>query len=371
MNYLRQSLIVFQFFISVVFITLSFVVWKQAEYLKTKNLGINKDNILFFSNHENIKKHQATFKTELLSLKEISSVCFSNSRPFAGVQNAAKVDWPEKDQKENQFFQLINTDFDFQKTFQPVMLKGRFFEEGLATDLDNFIINEAAQEVINLKDVIGKTITVNEHKGVIIGIVKNFHTHSLFLTHLPLIIKIDPLKADYTIVKFSPDHKERLIEDLKDKYRKFEKDFPFDAEFASDLYNRQNNRDPAVILTGIFAVIAIFLACFGLYGLSSFLIEKRTKEIGIRKINGATIFSIVLLLIRTYFKWISISICLGLPFALLISRGFLGIFAFHIALPYWAFIAGPVIVLCIALLTVIGKTLYAATRNPVEALRYE
>jgi putative ABC transport system permease protein len=371
MNNFRQGLIIFQFFISVVFITLSFVVWRQAEYLKTKDLGINKDNILFFNNHDNIRKHQTTFKNELISVKEVSSVCYSNSRPFSGVQSSAKVDWSEKDQTQNQYFELINTDFDFQKTLQPILLKGRFFEEGLATDSDNYIINETAQELINVKEPVGKTISVNGHKGIIIGIVKNFHTHSLFLAHLPLIIKIDPLKANYTIVKFSSLNKEALIENLKNKYKKFESDFPFEPEFANDLYNKQNNRDPAAILTGIFACIAIFLACFGLYGLSSFLIEKRTKEIGIRKINGATIFQIVILLLHSYIKWIFIAVLIALPVAFILSRGFLGIFAFRAEMPYLAFIAGPLIVLCLAVLTVIWKTVRAATRNPVEALRYE
>ena len=371
MNYFRQGLIVFQFFISVVFITVTIVIWKQANYLKTKDLGLNKDNIIIFENHDNIQKHQTTFKNELLSLKEVSSVCFANMKPFENIRGDADVNWPEKAQTDKVYFDLIKTDYDFMKTLQPELLQGRFFDEGLATDPKNFVINEATTEVLKYDNPVGQVISVDGNKGTIIGIVKNFHARTLFMSHLPLIIKIDPSSTYYTIIKFLPGDKKALLEGIKSKYRQFESDYPFEAQFVSDNYIKQNGKDAAAVLTGIFGAIAIFLACFGLFGLATFTIEKRTKEIGVRKINGATILSVVLLLLRSYAKWVTIAICIGLPVAFLLGKAFLGIFAFHVAIPFWAFIAGPLIVLIISLLTVSWKTFRAATRNPVEALRYE
>ena len=370
-NYFRQGLIVFQFFISVVFIIITIVVWKQSNYLQTKDLGINKDNILIFENHENISKHQTTFKNELLTLKEVSSVCFSNSKPFEYIRGDAKVDWPEKVSTDEIYFQVIYTDYDFMKTLQPKLLQGRFFDEGLTTDTKNFVINETAAEMIKLNNPVGKTITVNGIKGIIIGVVKNFHTSSLVVNYFPIIIKISPQSTYYTIVKFLPGDKKALVEGLKNKYKQFESDYPIEVQFVSDNYIRRNGKGQITVLMAIFAAIAIFLACFGLFGLASFNAEKRTKEIGVRKINGSTIFNIILLLLRSYAKWITIAICIGVPVAFLLSKAFLGIFAFHIEIPHWAFIIGPLIVMIIALLTVSWRTFSAATRNPVEALRYE
>lgn len=372
MNYFRQGLIVFQFFISVVFITVTIVTWKQANYLKTKDLGLNKDNILVFENHDNIQKHQTTFKNELLSLKEVSSVSFTNCKPFDDVRGDVNVDWPEKAQTDDdKRFLLINTDYDFMKTLEPKLLQGRFFDEGLATDAENFVINEVAAEALKYNNPVGQVITVNGSKGTIIGIVKNFHIVPLFASYYPAIIKIDPRSTYYTIVKFLPGDKKALVEGLKSKYRQFESDYPVEVQFVSDYYIKQNGGSQAAVLTGIFGAIAIFLACIGLYGLAAFSAEKRTKEIGVRKINGATIFSIVLLLLRSYIKWVAIAICMGIPVAFLLGKAFLGIFAFRVDIPQWAFIVGPLIVLSIALLTVSWKTFSAATRNPVEALRYE
>jgi ABC-type antimicrobial peptide transport system permease subunit len=371
MNYFRQGLIVFQFFISVVFITITIVVWKQADYVNTKELGLNKDNLLIFENHENIRKHQTTFKSELLSLKEVSSVCYSNSKPFEGIKGDASVDWPGKEVKDNRYFQLINTDYDFMKTLEPDLLYGRFFDEKLATDTKNFVINQSSADLFKQINPVGEVITVNGSNGTIIGVVKNFHTSSLLAPYSPVIIKINPQSTYYTVVKFLSGNKKALIESIRSKYKQFDNDYPFEPQFVSDNYIRQNVKNQVAVLTGIFAAIAIFLACFGLFGLASFNAEKRTKEIGVRKINGSTIFNIILLLLRNYARWITIAICIGVPVAFLLGKAFLGIFAFHVEIPYWAFIFGPLIVMIIALSTVGWRTFKAATRNPVEALRYE
>jgi ABC-type antimicrobial peptide transport system permease subunit len=368
---LRQGLIVFQFVISVVFITSSIIIWKQAYYLNNKDLGINKDNILYFENREKIKEHQTAFKSELLSIKEVASVCYTNSKPFESVEGSVRVEWAENPSATEYTFALLNTDYDFAETLQPKLLTGRFFDSTLATDVDNFIINETAANIINAPNPIGTEITVNGKKGTIIGLVKNFHTSTLFTPFFPVIIKINPPQTFFTVIKFSSSNRASLSENIMEKYKIFEKIYPINIQFVSDTYSKLNNRNEAAILTGFFGGIAILLACLGLFGLAALNTEKRTKEIGIRKINGATNSSIVILLFRNYAKWVTIGICLGLPISLLIGKAFLGIFAFRIDLPFWAFIVGPIMVMCIALLTVSWLSWKAATRNPVEALRYE
>ena len=371
LSYFRQGLIVFQFIISVFFITFTFIFLKQAKYIHTMDLGLTKENILVFENHENISNHQATFKSELLSIPEVSSVCFSNSMPFVNVNGSANVDWPGRIPTIDNNFPLINTDYGFLKTLQPKLLRGRFFEEGLKTDEDNFVVNETAAEVIKQANPVGQVITVNGRKGTIIGVVKNFQTNHLFNPYFPVIIKINPQETYFTVIRFLPGNNKTLLEKLKKKYKQFESDYPFEPDLADDLFYRQNFKSEAAVLVGIFAAIAIFLACLGLFGLAAFSAEKRTKEIGVRKINGASIYSVILLLLRAYAKWVTIAICIGVPISFLLGKAFLGSFAFHTSLPLWAFAVGPLIVICIALLTVSLLTFKAAMRNPVESLRYE
>jgi ABC-type antimicrobial peptide transport system permease subunit len=371
LSYFRQGLIVFQFIISIFFITFTFIFLKQANYIQTKDLGLNKENILVFENHENIQNHQTTFKSELLSMPEVSVVCFSNSKPFQNVNVHANVDWPGRIPTIDNNFPVISTDCDYLKTLQPKLLKGRFFDQTLKTDEDNFVINETAAEVIKQTNPVGQILTVNGQKGTIIGVVKNFQTNSLFDPYFPVIIKINPQETYFTVIKFLPGDHKKFVETLRKKYKQFESDYPFEPELTSDIYYRENFKSEAAVLIGIFAAVAIFLACLGLYGLAAYSAEKRTKEIGVRKINGAATSGIILLLLRSYAKWIAIAICIGVPITFLLGNAFLGSFAFHTSIPLWAFVAGPLIVLSIALLTVSWLTFKAASRNPVESLRYE
>lgn len=368
----RQGLIVFQFFIAIVFITMTIVVWRQSDFLNTKDLGLNKDNILYFENHENINAHQDAFKERLLAIPGISSVCFSNSKPFESVRNAAEVNWPGKSSNDNGAFQLINTDYDYAKTLNPKILKGRFFEKGYATDVQNFVINEMAAKTLKMDNPVGKTIKVNNQQGTIVGLVKDFHTASLFSPFDPVVIRIKPQETYCTIVQFVAGAEARgLTEKISQLYKQYESEYIAEINYSSEVFYRQNSRDKAAVLTGVFAAIAIVLSCLGLYGLTAFSAERRSKEIAIRKINGSSISAIHLLLLRSFMKWALIAVCLGVPIVLILSKVFLGIFAFRISLPVWAFVAGPLCVVGIAILSVSWLSYRAASRNPVESLRYE
>ncbi len=367
----RQGLIIFQFIVSFIFITFTIVIWEQAEYINAKDLGLIKENILVFENHNNILKHQTLFKSELLSLNEVSSLCYSNSMPFTMIRNYATVDWPGKEATIDNIFPLINTDYDFLETLGPKLLRGRFFDKELTTDRKNFVINETAAKIMALDNPVGKIITVNGHKGTIIGLVKDFQTSSLFTPYLPVVIKMDPNETCYTVIKFLPGKYKQLVENLERIFKKFESDYPLEAHLVSETYQNENLNNKATWLTGIFAFIAITLACLGLFGLASFTVEKRTKEIGVRKINGASNYGILKLLIQSYIKWLILAILIGMPIAYLLSATFLRIFAFHVHIPLMVFVFVPLLLICVALLSVSMQSFRAATRNPVESLRYE
>jgi ABC-type antimicrobial peptide transport system permease subunit len=371
MNFFRQGLIVFQFAISVLFITCTIIIWKQSQYIQSKDPGINKDNIVFFENHDNISKHQALFKSELLSQPQITSVCYSNSKPLDAVWGSAKVEWTGKDPSSEVIFPVINTDFDYMKTLEPELIQGRFFNPAFASDSGSFVINQTAFNTFKMKNPIGQTIMVDGQRGSIIGVVKDFNINSFFVPYSPVIIRIKPSEAYFTVLKFDGTDRTKVKDAIQKVYSKFEDNYPLDAKFSSDVFYQLNVKDKIAWLTGIFGAIAIFLACLGLFGLTAFMAEKRTKEIGIRKINGAVTSGILMLLLRNYSKWLGIAIFIGLPLAFLLGNSFLNIFAFRIQFPYWALFVGPSIVIAIALLTVGWQTWRAATRNPVESLRYE
>jgi ABC-type antimicrobial peptide transport system permease subunit len=217
---------------------------------------------------------------------------------------------------------------------------------------------------------VGSTITLDGQKGTIIGVFKDFHSVDLAGPLTPTIIMI---RSDYLpiiLVKYSTGSFQGITDKIRKVYQHYESETPFQATLFRDLIPYSNLSLPSR-LVGLAFIIALLLACMGLFGLASFTSENRTREIGIRKANGATTSSVMRLLLTSYTKWLTISFFIALPIAVIAGKIFLGRFHFHAPMPVWAFLAGPVIASVVALLTVSAQTWSVANRNPVKALRSE
>jgi ABC-type antimicrobial peptide transport system permease subunit len=271
---------------------------------------------------------------------------------------------------EKLLFWCINTDFDYNKAVTINITDGRYFDKSFPSDSVCYIINDIAAGVLKNKNPAGSTLILEGQKGIIVGVFKDFHTIDLAGPFVPTIITLKKENRNYVLIKFSSGSYFEINKKIAQVYKHYEPELPYHSALYNDLPDYAGLGTPSNLI-GLAFFIALLLGCLGLSGLASFTIESRTKEIGIRKTNGATILSIVRLLAGGYTRWLIITFIISLPVAFFLGKIFLARFHFHTIMPFWPFLAGPAITYFIALLTVSWQSWRAATRNPVEALRYE
>jgi putative ABC transport system permease protein len=368
-SFFRQSLIVFQFTIPIVLIICMMIIRTQDRYMRNFNVGVDKDRLIILDNTSGIDNHAESVKSDLLQIPGISAVSFTNCIPTRGAQVSSEVNWDGKDVTEKLHFWCIKTDFDYNKTVDIKLSDGRFFTRSFSTDSDAFLINDVAAAVMKNKNPIGSLITVDGRKGPIIGVFKDFHAIDLAGPLVPSIISIANDRSN-VLVRYSSGTYESVTKEIRKVYERYEHEAPFHPTLYRDLIPYSNLTLPSQ-LVGLAFIIALLLACMGLFGLASFTAENRTKEIGIRKANGATTPSVMKLLLGSYTKWLIIAFIIATPIAYMLGKIFLGKFYFHTPIPFWAFLAGPIIAMVVALLTVSTQTWRVANRNPVKSLRYE
>jgi putative ABC transport system permease protein len=369
-SFFRQSLIVFQFAIPIVLIICMMIIKTQDSYMRNYDAGVDKDKVIVLENSSNIQHHAESVKTELLAIPGIEAVSFTNCIPTRGARVSSEVTWEGRDASEKLHFWYVNSDFDYNKVVRVRIVEGRFFNPSFSTDSAAYLINDVAAGVMKNKKPVGTTITVEGRKGTIIGLFKDFHSIDLAGPIVPTIIRIQSADCPTILVKYSAGTLPAIMSAIKTVYTHYESEAPFQATLFGDLTPYSDLSLPSRLVSLAF-IIALLLACMGFFGLASFTSENRTKEIGIRKANGATTLSVMVLLLTNYTKWLMIAFIIALPIALLAGEKFLGRFYFHAPMPLWAFLAGPAIALVVALLTVSSQTWSVANRNPIKALRYE
>jgi putative ABC transport system permease protein len=369
-SFFRQSLIVFQSAIPIVLIICMMIIKTQDSYIRNYDAGVDKDKLIVMNNSVNIQKHAESVRTELRSIPGIDAVSFTNCIPTRGASVTNEVNWEGKDALEKLHFWSIDADFDYNKAINIKLIDGRFFNTAFSTDSVSYMINDVAASVMKNKNPVGSAITLEGQKGTIIGVFKDFHTLDLAGPYVPTIIRIKQADRPIILIKYSSGSYQAILGRVRTVYQHYETETPFQATLFRDL-TPYSNLTLSSNMVGLAFLIALLLACMGLYGLASFTAENRTKEIGIRKTNGATTSSVMQLLLTNYTKWLAIAFFIALPVAFLIGKNFLGRFYFRAPMPLWAFVAGPLITFVVALLTVSSQTWRVATQNPAKALRYE
>ncbi len=366
----RQSLIVFQFAIPIVLIICTMIIQNQDNFMRNYDAGVDKNKLIVLDNSINIQRHAESVKVELLAIPGIDAVSFTNCIPTRGASVSSEVNWEGKDASEKLHFWCVNSDFDYNKPVKVKMVEGRFFNPSFSRDSTAYIINDVAAGVMKNKNPVGSAITVEGRKGTVIGVFKDFHAIDLAGPIVPTIMRIKSDDRPVILVKYSSGSFQAITGKIKAVYQHYEHESPFQATLFRDLIPFSDLSLPSK-LVGLAFIIALLLACMGLFGLASFTSENRIKEIGIRKANGATTLSVIRMLLTSYTKWLTIASFMALPIALLLGKNFLGRFYFHATMPLYAFLAGPVIAFVVALLTVSSQTWTVANRNPIKSLRYE
>jgi len=376
---LRSGLVIFQFAISIILIISTFIIYNQLNYIRNKNLGFNKDHVLIISRTDDLGSRSETFQQELRTNPDIKFTSASSTIPGKDIGNSS---YKMKGTSGNdlQLLWVLYTDYNYAETYGLKLDKGRYFSKDHPSDTMSVVLNEAAVKAFNLKDPIGKEVVRfgsskdETFNYKIIGVVKDFNYQSLHQQIRPLIIHMFP--GDYygrfVSARISSTDYANTIAFITKTWKKFaggealSYNF-FDSQWAALYFSEQKTGQIATT----FSIIAIFIACLGLLGLAAFVAEQRTKEIGIRKVLGASIAEIILLLSKEFVKWVLIANLVAWPVAYYFMNNWLKEFAYRISMPWWIFPAAGVIAFIVALVTVSSQTLKASISNPVKALKYE
>jgi len=367
----RRVLVIFQFSLSILLIICTLIVKMQLKYIQNKNLGFSKDNIgyFMFPTRPSDPKLES-LKKELINNPDI--LCVTRAwNPFYNEVTRNGFSWAGKKEGDDVYFHVLGADVDYAKTYKLELKEGRFFSSEFSTDNTAIVINEEAAKILGFRNPIGEIITTSRGSKLnIIGVVKDFHIQSLHYKIGPLIMQIGSSNNFY--IKMKPDKIISTVDFIKTTFKSYDPGLPIDFHFLDDDYDNlyRTERRMGKIFS-YFSLLAIIISCLGLIGLSSFMTERRTKEIGIRKINGAKATEIFYLLSGEYIIWVMISIIIACPIAWYAMNKWLQNFAYRIDLTWVVFALAGIFALLIALLTVSFQSYKAASKNPVEALRYE
>jgi putative ABC transport system permease protein len=374
---LRSVLVVFQFATSIFLIIGTIVIYKQLNFIQTKDLGFKKDQILIINGTYALKNTEA-FKNDILQMNGVQSGTISSflpvdnsSRNDRSFSTAATID-------VNNGFDMQNwtIDYDYIKTMGMQVIKGRNFSKDFGSDSATVIINETTAKVIGYKDPIGQKIytTKNDNKPVaytIIGVVKNFNFESLRQNISPLGFFLGN-STGFASFKVNTANINNLVGQIENKWKAMAPSMPFSYRFMDDSFDDMYRSEQRVgKIAIIFSVLAILIACLGLFGLATFIAEQRTKEIGIRKVLGASVQGIVQLLSKDFVKLVAIAFVIAVPAGWFFMNKWLEDFVYRINMSWWIFAAAGITVLIVALVTVSFQAIKAALTNPVKSLKTE
>ncbi len=370
--YFRRTLVVVQFAVTVVLILGTLVVYQQFKYFMKKNLGYAKDQLVYMQRQGEIGKHYNAFRQELLQHPGIAGVTTSSDVPTYTVHLWGGMSWEGAPKDNDVQLYCYTTGFGFVETIGLTVKEGRSFSVQHPADSFNYMLNEAAVKLTGLKDPVGKQFTLWDNKGTIIGIVKDFNFKSLHQRIEPLVIRIatEPWWDRYYFVRLKGGDTEASLKLLERTWNKYNPGYPFAYHFVNaDYANLYESEKRMGVIFNWFAAFALFIACLGLFGLVSFLAEKKSREIGIRKVHGASVANILVLLSGEYMRLLLLAFCISLPLGGYLLRNWLSGFAFHVSMPWWLYVLPGLAVMLVALLTVSGQVLKAARQNPVNSLK--
>ena len=372
-SFFRKALVVFQFALSVFLVIAMIVVYKQLNYIQTKNLGYDRDNLLYIPIEGDLVKNYELFKQEALSNTGIVNVSKMRNSPTAIFHHTTSIAWPGKDPNLSVSFADGVVGYDFVKTMNLQLQAGRDFSKAFGTDSISYLLNETAVKKIGLADPVGKTISWGNHPGKVIGVMKDFHFNSLHENIEPLIMRLDENWTWGTIlVRIKAGKTKETIATLQSICKELNPKFPFTYQFSDLEYAKLYESEKVVSkLANIFAFLAIFISCLGLFGLATFTAEQRTKEIGVRKVLGASSSSIVRLLSANFLKPIILAFLVAFPASWYAMNNWLQNYAYKIDISWWMFAIAGLLTVCIAFITVSYESIKAALVNPVESLRTE
>lgn len=369
----RNTLVITQFVVSIVLLAGTFVVYDQLKFIQNRNMGFDKENLIYLPMTGELWSKQQTLRTQLQQDPLTTNYAIVSELPIDIMSGNVNIQWEGKDPKAQIIIPSLDVSESFIDVFGMKILSGRGFSTAFKADSNNFIINETAVRVMGMTmhNAVGKPLTFYDKKGTIVGVVKDFNFKPVHQAIEPMILRLNSWGGKI-VVRAQAGNTERTISALEKITHTLNPAYPFNYNFLDqDLANMYKGEQQMGDIFKLFAFLAIFISGLGLYGLSAFMAQQRTKEIGVRKVLGASVFNIVYLLSTSFTRLIFIAVVISVPLSLFAINRWLEGFAYHIRVGWTIFFFASIAALMLAWLTVSFETIKAAITNPAKSLRSE
>lgn len=370
----RRILVVLQFTISVTLIIGTIIVFQQIQYAKNRPVGYSREGLIsVFMNTPDLYGHYDALRNDLINTGVVDNMAESSSPTTDVFSNQIGFDWDGKQPGTNPLFGTIAVTRDFGKTIGWHVRQGRDFSRDFATDTSAMILNQAAVQLTGFKDPIGKIIRFNKKTYTVVGVIDNMVMQSPYMPVQPTIFMVDYNWANIITVKIKPSaHLQDALAKIGGVFKRYNPASPFEYQFTDETYAKKFSDEERIgKLASIFAILAIFISSLGLFGLASFVAEQKTKEIGVRKVLGASVINLWGMLSKDFVVLVSISCALAVPISWYFLSGWLKHYQYHTPMSFWIFIIACIGAMFITLLTVSYQSIKAAMANPVKSLRTE
>jgi putative ABC transport system permease protein len=370
----RKGLVVFQFAVSLLLIISVMVVYQQMNFIQSKDLGYDRFSTLSFERSGGIFKNSDAFLNDLRQTPGVEKASLLQQR-LAQPGNGSStygISWPGKDEKIEVDIAVRAVDYDLIETLGVTLKEGRTFSKQFGSDSANLIFNETAIKIMGLKNPVGTQVKMWDKDMTIVGVVKDFHISSLHEAIVPMVFRFDPPETALVIAKIKPGEQKQALAKIEGLYKKYNPGVAFEYSFLDDEYKSQYVSEQRIsVLARYFAGLAVLIMCLGLFGLATFNAEVRTKEIGIRKVLGASTAAVVGLLSKDFFKLVALSILVAFPLAWWAMSEWLNGFVYKIPLGPGTFVIALAAILIITVLTISYQSIKAAITSPAKSLKAE
>ncbi|MDM8160511.1 ABC transporter permease [Labilibaculum sp. K2S] len=371
-NRFRRTLVVIQFILASTLLISTLTIVLQTRYLANMDVGLNKDNVISVNVNQQMRDKIETIKSELQSRYLIENVSYSSHIPYTVFSNGWGENWEGKDPNFHPLITYPYVDVDFFDVFKIKFIKGRPFNvDNPAADSSCVIINEKLAKMISKESVLDKMIHSGNEDLRIIGVVKDYNCTPNTRKLQPFMLRLchDP---NYLFIRYAEGNSMKAVHEIERICSKYNPDFPLIYQFMDDHYSNMYENQKATVSTLLYAsIFAIIVSCLGLFGLASFNAEERTKEIGVRKVLGASMRQLIMIFSKDFSKWIVIASLISWPITYFAMEQWFGNYPFRIDFPFWLFLAVFILLLMIAIITVAYQSWKSATQNPIKSLKYE
>jgi len=367
----RRGLVIFQFTLSIILIVAVSVVYKQIQFVQSTNLGYQKENLIKFGSEGQLYEKLTPFLAEAKKIEGIVNISSSGHGLMGQSNNTSGLEWAGKDPNDRILFENITVNYNLLETIKVSLKTGRFFSKDFGADTTKIIFNEAAIQIMGLDNPIGQTIRLwDDYDLEIIGVIEDFHFESLHEPVKPAFFWLNPDNSWLVMASLEAGKEKQALAALEKIYTNFNPGFEFDYTFLDEQYAQQYKAEQRVAtLAGYFAGFAILISCLGLFGLAAFTADRKKKEIGIRKVLGASVGNIITLLTKDFTRLVIVAILIGLPISWYLINNWLARFAYRIDLNIWFFAFAGSLVLLISWLTVSFQAFSSAMVNPKDCLK--